>query len=291
MIRKDAMLVIGPHLSTAKGYAQAAKDAVQMGANAFQFFSRNPRGSNFRAYNKRDIDEFQRLRQECGFGPLQAHAPYTMNLASSNPKVYEFSSGVIKEDIKRMDALNIEYFVLHPGSHTGSGEASGIRQIAAALNQAIEGKERITVLLETMPGKGSEIGFRFRHLKELIDLTEHREKLGICMDLCHVFSAGYDIRNCFDQVLEEMDVQIGLAYLKTIHLNDSKYSLGSGKDRHMPLGQGEIGIEAIRNIMTHPGISGLPFYVETPLDHEGHKKELDYVKSPLEIEKPAATNE
>ncbi|MDF2655595.1 MAG: putative endonuclease 4 [Bacillota bacterium] len=285
------MLVIGPHLSTAKGYARAAKDAAEMGANAFQFFSRNPRGSNFRAYNKKDIDQFQRMRQEYRFGPLQAHAPYTMNLASSNHKVYEFSSGVIKEDIKRMDALKIEYFVLHPGSHTGSGESSGIRQIAAALNQAIEGNERITVLLETMPGKGSEIGFRFRHLKELIDLTEHSERLGICMDLCHVFSAGYDIKNSLDQVLEEMDAQIGLAYLKTIHLNDSKYPLGSGKDRHLPLGQGEIGIEAIMNMMTHPNIKGLPFYVETPLDHEGHKKELDYIKALLEFEKPVAADE
>ncbi|QOX61972.1 deoxyribonuclease IV [Anoxybacterium hadale] len=285
------MLVIGPHLSTAKGYAKAVDDAEKMGANTFQFFSRNPRGSNYRAYDKKDIEKFQRLREAYTFGPLQAHAPYTMNLASSNPKVYEFSRGVVIEDIKRMDALNIEYFVLHPGSHTGSGEASGIKQIVAALNQAIQGDAGITVLLETMPGKGSEIGFNFSQLKEVIHLTEHSEKLGICMDLCHVFSAGYDIRNCFDQVLEELDLQIGLVRLKTIHLNDSKYPLGSGKDRHMPLGQGEIGIEAIMNIMTHPCISDLPFYVETPLDHEGHKKELDHIKSLLEIEKPAATNE
>lgn len=285
------MLLIGPHLSTAKGYAKATDDAEKMGANAFQFFSRNPRGSNYRAYDKKDIEKFQRLREAYAFGPLQAHAPYTMNLASSNPKVYEFSTGVIKEDIKRMDALKIEYFVLHPGSHTGSGEASGIKQIAAALNQAVQGDEGITVLLETMPGKGSEIGFNFSQLKEVIDLMEHKEKLGICMDLCHVFSAGYDIKNCFDQVLEEMDSQIGLSRLKTIHLNDSKYPLGSGKDRHLPLGQGEIGINAIMNIMTHPYISGLPFYIETPLDHAGHKKELDEIKTLLGFQKSVAADE
>ena len=169
------MLIIGPHISIAKGYTKAAKDIMNMGANTFQFFSRNPRGSTFRTYDKKDLDEFQKLRCKYNLGPIQAHAPYTMNLASSDNRVYEFGCLVLKEDIKRMDNLDIEYIVFHPGSHIGSGLEKGIEQIANALNNAIIGNENITVLLETMPGKGTEVGYRFEHLKRVIDLLDSQK--------------------------------------------------------------------------------------------------------------------
>ncbi len=272
------MLIIGPHISTAKGYTKAAKEVKNMGANTFQFFSRNPRGSNFRAYAEKDIQEFQKLRHKYDFGPLQAHAPYTMNLASSDKRVYEFGCSVIKEDIKRMDELGIDYIVFHPGSHVGSGLDNGIEQIGKALNDAIIGNENITVLLETMPGKGTEVGYLFEHLKRIIDLVEYKNKLGICMDLCHVFASGYDIKNGLEGVLEELDKQVGLKELKTIHLNDSMMPLNSRKDRHTPVGEGEIGLDSIINIMEHPSIRNLPFYLETPLDNEGHKREISMIK-------------
>ena len=275
------MLIIGPHLSIARGYASAVKDAVSMGANTFQFFSRNPRGSNFRAWNQEDIDEFQMLRLEHHFGPVQAHAPYTMNLASSNPKVYKFSSDVIREDIKRMNEMGIEYLVLHPGSYTNTAIKQGIIQIAAALNHAVNGSENITVLLETMPGKGSEVGFQFDQLKKVIDLVEHKARMGICMDLCHVFSSGYDIKNKLNQVMEEIDKEVGIERLKTIHLNDSLFPPGSRKDRHAPIGQGQIGLQAIIDVMLHPNIRNLPFFIETPLDNDGHKKEIEMIKKRL----------
>jgi deoxyribonuclease-4 len=283
MIWSEYMLVIGPHISIAKGYTKAVKDAINMRANTFQFFSRNPRGSNFRAYEKKDVTEFQKLRRENNFGPIQAHAPYTMNLASSDSKVYEFGNKVIKEDIKRMDDLDIEYMVFHPGSHVGIGVDKGIEQIANALNNAINGKENITILLETMTGKGTEVGFRFEHLKRVIDLVEYKNKLGICMDLCHVFSAGYDIKNDLNGILEEMDKQVGIERLKTIHLNDSMLPFNSRKDRHTPVGEGEIGLDTIIYIMQHPYIKNLPFYIETPLDNDGHKREIEMIKNLLKL--------
>lgn len=275
------MLVIGPHISTAKGYEKAAQDIINMRANTFQFFSRNPRGSNFRAYDEKDVEAFQKLRREHSFGPIQAHAPYTMNLASADRKVYVFSSMVVKEDIERMDALHVEYFVFHPGSHTGSGNDEGIKQIANALNGAIKGSENITVLLETMPGKGTEIGSRFEQLKGIMDSVKHESRLGVCMDLCHVFSSGYDIKNNLNGVLEEFHREIGLERLKSIHLNDSMFPLGSGKDRHAPIGDGELGLAAVIDLMRHPYLRNLPFYIETPLDHEGHRKEIEKIKKLL----------
>lgn len=274
----DYMLIIGPHISTAKGYAKAARDVINMGANTFQFFSRNPRGSNFRVYEQKDIVEFQNLRRKNSFGSIQAHASYTLNLASPNSKVYDFSCNVIKEDIMRMNDLDIEYFVFHPGNHTGIGIDEGIKRIANALNNAFNGKENITLLLETMPGKGTELGFRFEHLKRVIDLVEYKNKLGICMDLCHVFSSGYDIKGNLDEVLEDFNNQIGIERLKTIHLNDSMFPLGSRKDRHTPIGKGEIGLSAIIDIMKHPNIRNLPFYIETPLDNNGHGREIEMIK-------------
>ncbi|WP_270942082.1 deoxyribonuclease IV [Romboutsia lituseburensis] len=276
------MLVIGPHISIAKGYGKAAEVAVQIGANTFQFFSRNPRGGNAKTFDEKDIAKFQKIRQEYNFGPLLAHAPYTMNLAAAKDDVYEFGKKVIKEDIERMDYLGIEYMCFHPGSHVGSGEEVGIEKIANALNEAIKGDEKITILLETMSGKGSEIGFKFEQIKQIIDKVNYNEKLGVCLDTCHIFSAGYDIVNELDKVLDEFDSIIGLEKLKAVHLNDSMMPFGDKKDRHEVIGEGKIGLEAIMDFMTNPRLSHLPFFLETPLEDEGHKREIKMIKNILE---------
>ncbi|MEG0843208.1 MAG: deoxyribonuclease IV [Romboutsia sp.] len=277
------MLIIGPHISIAKGFAKAAQTAVEIGANTFQFFSRNPRGGSAKAFDEKDIEKFQKIRKEKNFGPLLAHAPYTMNLASSKDDVYEFATMVIKEDIQRMDLLGVEYLCFHPGSHVGGGIDVGIEKIIDGLNQAITGNENITILLETMSGKGTEIGFDFNHIKRIIDRVEHSEKLGVCLDTCHVFSAGYDIVNNLEGVLEEFDKIVGIDRLKTIHLNDSMMDFGKNKDRHEILGEGKIGMDAIINFMCHPKIQGIPFFLETPLEDEGHKKEIQMLKEILTI--------
>ena len=275
------MLVIGPHISISKGYAKAAETALQIGANTFQFFSRNPRGGNAKAFDEKDLAKFQKLRKENNFGPLLAHAPYTMNLAGAKEEVYEFARKVIKEDIERMDSLGIEYMCFHPGSHVGGGTQVGIEKIANALNEAIKGDENIMVLLETMSGKGTEIGVNFEEIKQIIDKVEHSDRLGVCLDTCHIFSAGYDIVNNLDGVLDEFDNIIGLEKLKTIHLNDSMMPFGDKKDRHAVIGEGKIGLDAIINFMTNSRINHLPFFLETPLEDEGHKEEIKRIKEIL----------
>ena len=272
------MIVIGPHISIAKGFSKAAQSAVDIGANTFQFFSRNPRGGNAKAFDERDIMKFQEIRKDNKFGPLLAHAPYTMNLAGVKEEVYEFGRKVIKEDIQRMDSLGIEFLCFHPGSHVGSGVEVGIDKIASALNEAITGNENITVLLETMSGKGSEIGFTFEQIREIIDKVEHDEKIGVCLDTCHIFSAGYDIVNDLDSVIDKFDKIIGLERLKAVHLNDSMMPFKSKKDRHACIGEGEIGLDAIIRFITHPKLKHLPFYLETPLEEEGHKREILMIK-------------
>ena len=261
-------------MSIAEGIAKTAENVVKMEANTMQIFSRNPRGSNYKTYTSEEIEKFQSIRMEHHFGPILAHAPYTMNLASATEKTYEFASMVIREDIQRMDELGIENLVFHPGSHTGIGAEAGIQNIIAGLDQAITGKENITVLLETMSGKGTEIGWRFEELKAIRDGVSHPERIGICLDTCHVFAAGYDIVNNLDGVLEEFDKVLGLELLRAIHLNDSMMPFGSRKDRHAVIGGGEIGIEALLNVMRHPKLKDLPFYLETPLDDAGHKEEI-----------------
>lgn len=272
------MLIIGAHMSVAKGLDKAAEDTVRIGANTMQFFSRNPRGSSFKTYSQTEVERFQQIRKECDFGPLLAHAPYTLNLASAQEKVYEFACMVMREDIARMDALGIEYMVFHPGSHTGIGTEAGIQNIINGLNQAITGKEQITVLLETMSGKGSEIGVTFEELKAIRDGVKYPERIGVCLDTCHVFSAGYDIVNNLDQVLDEFDRVLGLELLKAIHMNDSMMPFGARKDRHATIGDGEIGKEVLVNIMNHPRLQGIPIYLETPLEDEGHKEEIEMMK-------------
>ena len=276
------MLIIGPHISIAKGYAKAAENAVEIGANTFQFFSRNPRGGNAKEFVEKDIDKFQKMRKENKFGALLAHAPYTMNLGGSKDDVYEFSRNIIKEDIERMNFLGIEYMCFHPGSHVGGGIDFGIERISTALNEAIKGDENIMLLLETMSGKGTEIGFDFEHLKRIIKNVQYSERIGVCLDTCHVFSAGYDIVNNLDGVLEEFDKIVGLDKLKAIHLNDSMMAFGDKKDRHSVIGEGKIGLDAIINFMMHPSINHLPFFLETPLEDEGHKREIKMIREILD---------
>lgn len=272
---------MGTHMSIADGIAKTAENVVKMEANTMQIFSRNPRGSGYRNYSREETERFWNIKKENNFGPLLAHAPYTMNLASPKEATYEFACMVIKEDIARMDALGMEAIVFHPGSHTGIGVEAGIQKIIAGLNQAITGKERITVLLETMSGKGTEIGAGFEELKAIRDGAVHPERIGICLDTCHVFSAGYDIVHNLDGVLEEFDRVLGLGLLRAIHLNDSLMPFGSHKDRHAVIGEGEIGMEALLGVLRHPQLRELPFYLETPLDDAGHKEEIRRIKERL----------
>ena len=276
------MLILGTHMSIAEGIAKMAENVVKMNANTMQIFSRNPRGSSYKNYSKEEVECFQKIRRENQFGPLLAHAPYTMNLASADERIFEFACMVIREDIARMDALQIENIVFHPGSHTGIGTEAGIRNIVAGLDQAITGEESIMILLETMSGKGTEIGVSFEELKEIRDGVKHPERIGVCLDTCHVFAAGYDIVNDLDKVLEEFDRVLGLDLLRAIHLNDSMMPFGSHKDRHAAIGEGEIGLEALLRVLEHPLLRELPFYLETPFDDAGHKKEMEMIKRKLE---------
>lgn len=271
-------MIIGTHMSVAKGIAAAVENTVNMQADIMQFFSRNPRGSGYREYSDEEVEHFQKIRQENSLGPLLAHAPYTMNLASDKEKVYEFACMVLREDVARMDRLGIENLVFHPGSHTGIGVERGIANIIRGLDQAITGQEKITVLLETMSGKGTEIGDRFEQLREIRNGAKHPERIGICLDTCHVFAAGYDIVHDLDGVLQEFDEILGLDLLRAVHLNDSMMPFGSHKDRHAVTGEGEIGMEALMQVITHPRLRHLPFYLETPLDDAGHKAEIARIR-------------
>ncbi len=280
------MLRIGTHMSIAQGLEKMAEKVVWMEADTMQIFSRNPRGSNYKKTSGKEQEAFWRVRREHHLGPVLAHAPYTMNLASAQDKVYEFACTVIREDIRRMDELGIEMIVFHPGSHVGIGEEEGIRNIIAGLDQAITGEERIQILLETMSGKGTEIGYRFEQLRRIRDGLKHPERVGICLDTCHVFAAGYDIVGDLDGVLREFDRVLGLPLLKAIHLNDSAMPYASRKDRHAVIGEGQIGLEALLAVMRHPELKDLPFYLETPLDDAGHKEEIQRLREKLYDDAP-----
>ena len=275
-------MVIGTHMSIAKGIVKTAENVVKMNADTMQIFSRNPRGSNYKDPTVKEAEEFQRIRREAGFGAILAHAPYTMNLASAKPEVYEFACTVIREDVTRMDRLGIENLVFHPGSHTGIGTDAGIQNIIRGLDQAVTADQNIHVLLETMSGKGTEIGVTFEELKAIRDGVKYPEKVGICLDTCHVFAAGYDIVDDLEGVLEKFDQVLGLDLLRAVHLNDSMMPFGSHKDRHAPIGEGEIGMEALLNVLRHPRLRDLPFYLETPFDDAGHKKEIAMIRKRLE---------
>ncbi len=273
------MINIGCHLSISKGFEAIGKESLSIGANTFQFFTRNPRGGSAKEINKEDINAFLNLKEKYNFKKIVAHAPYTMNLCSVKESVADFSSRVMLEDLKRMEHVPGNLYNFHPGSHTGQGTKIGIEKIAKALNNILWPDMSTEVLLETMTGKGSEIGGKFEEIREIIDEIELKDKIGVCLDTCHVYDAGYDIVNNLDKVIKEFDDIIGLSRLKAIHLNDSKNTLGSKKDRHEKIGKGNIGTDAIRTIVNRKEFSNLPFILETPQENiNGYKNEIDMIK-------------
>ncbi len=272
-------MYLGAHVSISKGYEHAIKEAISIGANTLQFFSRNPRGSAVKALNPNDIKQAQKLCKNFSFGPLIAHAPYTLNLASNKEKTREFARMVLREDLERLETVKATYLVMHPGSHVGEGIKEGIDKIASGLKNIVTGEESVMVLLETMAGAGSEVGYTFEQLYDIMDKTGNPEAFGVCLDTCHVLGAGYDIIGKLDEVLVEFDRILGSHRLKAVHLNDSKYPIASRKDRHASLGEGELGLDSIKNIINHPVLRTKPFLLETPGGLENYKKEIELLKS------------
>ena len=273
------MFIIGAHLSSSKGYTAMLRQAQEIGANTFQFFTRNPRGGKAKDIDCSDVEEFLKLKESENFPVILAHAPYTLNCCSDKEEVRQFAVNTFADDLKRMEYTPGQLYNFHPGSHVGQGAKKGIELIAGALNSVLYSEMTTTVLLETMAGKRTEIGRNFQELKEIIDKTELSDKLGVCLDTCHVFDGGYDIVNDLDGVLEEFDKIIGLSRLKAVHLNDSKNPMGSHKDRHEKIGQGNIGADAMARIINHPALKDLPFYLETPNDIGGYAEEIKLLKT------------
>ena len=267
-------LHIGCHLSSSKGYLCMGKQILSMGGDTFQFFTRNPRGSKAKAMDTEDAKALMELMERENFAKILAHAPYTLNPASADPKVREFAELTIIDDLERMEYTPGQLYNFHPGSHVGQGTEEGIRLISELLNRVLKPEQTTTVLLEAMAGKGSEVGGKFEELAEIIRRVELKDKIGVCLDTCHVHDGGYDIVNDLEGVLEEFDRVIGLDKLKAIHLNDSKNPLASHKDRHEVIGGGSIGLEAFTRIINHPALRGLPFYLETPNEIEGYTAEI-----------------
>ena len=272
------MFYIGNHLSASKGYEAMGKQAVKLGGNVFAFFTRNPRGGKAKEIKEADVDKYLAYAEEHEFGKLVAHAPYTMNLCAAKEDIRNFSREMIADDMKRMEYTPGNYYNFHPGSHVGQGAEKGIEIIAEALNSILTKEQSTTVLLETMAGKGTEMGRNFEELREIIDRVELKEKLGVCFDTCHVWDGGYDIVNDLDGVLTEFDNVIGLERLCAVHFNDSMNELGSHKDRHQKIGEGKIGLEALKRVALHPVLAGKPFILETPNDDEGYAKEIAMIK-------------
>ncbi len=268
------MFWIGCHLSSAKGYLAMGRQAAEIGANVFQFFTRNPRGGSVKALDLADIEAFLTFSQEQGFGPLLAHAPYTMNLCAAKPELREFARQTIKEDLARLELLPNVMFNFHPGSHVKQGAETGVALIADALNDILSEGGNTPVLLETMAGKGSEVGRTFEELRAIIDKTEQKERLGVCLDTCHVYDGGYDILQDLNGVLAEFDSVVGLGRLRAIHLNDSKNPIASHKDRHEKIGEGTLGLEGLTRVINHPKLRDLPFYLETPNELDGYAREI-----------------
>lgn len=268
------MLTIGCHLSSSKGFLAMGKEAVKIDADTFQFFSRNPRGTKAKKLDPEDIGRFLSFAKEHEINRILAHAPYTLNACSADEGLRELARDTMKDDLDRMEYIPGNCYNFHPGSHTGQGAEIGIRYISHMLNQILRPDQNTTVLLETMSGKGSEVGRTFEELREILNQVELKECMGICLDTCHVWDAGYDIAGDLDGVLNEFDRIIGLSRLKAIHLNDSLNPLGSHKDRHAAIGEGMIGFEALKRIVEHPSLKNLPFYLETPNDLPGYAKEI-----------------
>ena len=272
------MLKIGCHLSASKGFNHMAKEALKIGANTFQFFTRNPRGFGAKDIDEADIKKFHETAKENGFAPIVAHAPYTLNPSSADEKVRDLALRIFKEDMERMEYVPGNYYNFHPGSHVGQGAQVGIELTSTLLNIVLTEKMHTTVLLETMSGKGSEIGRSFEELRQIIDRVRLSDKIGVCLDTCHVYDGCYDIVNNLYDVLESVDKTVWLERLKAIHLNDSKNPFESHKDRHEKIGEGSIGTEAFGKIINHPSLRNLPFILETPNELDGYEKEIQLLK-------------
>ena len=272
------MLRIGCHLSSSKGYRSMAKEAIQIDANTFQFFTRNPRGGNAKAIDTDDVKDFLVTAKENDIGPILAHAPYTLNACSADPKLRDFAKRTMADDLLRMEYTPGNMYNFHPGSHVKQGTDIGIQYIADMLNEILSPDQSTTVLLETMAGKGSEVGGCFDELRHILDLIELDSHMGVCIDTCHIWDGGYDIVNHLDDILTEFDQKIGLNRLKAIHLNDSQNPLGAHKDRHAKLGEGYIGLDTFKRIVTHPVLKHLPFYLETPNDLDGYAREIHMMR-------------
>lgn len=274
------MLTLGCHLSIAKGFAAAARDARRIGANTFQFFTRNPRGGKAKAIDPADLERFRAECAEAGIERILAHAPYTLNPASSNPQTREFALATLAEDLARMENTPGQMYNFHPGAHVGQGSERGIELIAEALNQVLRPGQTTTVLLETMAGKGTEVGRTFEELAAIIDRVDLGDRMGVCLDTCHVWDGGYDIAGDLERVLDRFDQVLGVDRLRALHLNDSKNPLGAHKDRHERLGEGFIGIGAFEAVVTHPVLRKLPLYLETPQDSlDGYAAEIALLRS------------
>ena len=268
------MLHIGCHLSSSKGFAAMGRQALELGADTFQFFTRNPRGSKAKELDPADAAVLVELMREHRFAPIVAHAPYTLNLCGAEAANREFARTTMADDLRRMEYVPGQYYNFHPGSHVGQGVETGISYIAEGLNEIIKAEQTTTVLLETMAGKGSEVGGRFEELREIIDRVRLSDHVGVCLDTCHVSDGGYDIINDLDGVLTEFDRVIGLQRLKAVHLNDSKNPAGARKDRHACIGDGYLGLEALTRVVRHPVLKDLPFCLETPNELPGYAREI-----------------
>lgn len=275
-------MLLGCHLSAARGYLAMGRQAVEIGANTFQFFTRNPRGGSVKAVDAQDVRDYLAFAQENGIGCLVAHAPYTLNGCSDKPSVRDFAERTMREDLERLEMLPGNLYNFHPGSHVGQGTEAGIQMIADMLNRVLWPQMHTTVLLETMAGKGSEVGGSFEELRAILDRVELKEKMGICLDTCHVHDAGYDIVNDLDGVLTQLDQIVGLKQVKALHINDSKNQLGARKDRHEKIGLGHIGTEALVRVLTHPALQGIPCCLETPNELDGYAAEIRLLREKVQ---------
>ena len=264
----------GSHISSSKGYLAMGKQAMKLGANTFAFFTRNPRGGSVKALDLQDVAALRQLAEQQGFGPLVAHAPYTMNAAAKDPDLRRFAREAMQEDLQRLEHLPGNYYNFHPGSHVGQGSDTGMEHITRQLNDVLWPGMNTTVLLETMAGKGSEVGRSFEELARIIEGVHHNEKLGVCLDTCHVWDAGYDIAAHLDEVLQQFDDIIGLERLKALHVNDSMNPLAAHKDRHAKIGEGHLGLETFGRVVRHPALRGKPMVLETPNDDAGWAQEI-----------------
>ncbi len=272
------MLNIGCHLSSSKGFKHMGKEALSIDANTFQFFSRNPRGSKAKAVDLKDVEGLNNIIKENNFAPILAHAPYTLNACSADAGLREFAKNTMASDLEIMDLVPNNLYNFHPGSHVGQGVDIAIEYISSMLNSILKEEYKTMVLLETMSGKGSEVGISFEEISEIIKRVELNHKLGVCLDTCHIYSAGYDIVNDLDGVLEKFDKIIGLDRLKAVHLNDSMMPFNSRKDRHEKIGKGTLGLDAVINFINHPKLKHLPFYLETPNDIDGYAAEIKLLR-------------